>query len=112
MKSYLQMFEQLLNLERNVQWTYGNVVCSTYPLAKIDTIDQETGKLNQDSALALVVYGVRFQIKIGSRVLPDKDRELHKLRTFLQRTVRHLDLLDNLMEDILEQKWQAFAKNR
>lgn len=29
-----------------------------YPLARIDTINQETGQLNEDSALSLVVYGV------------------------------------------------------
>ncbi len=52
------MFEQILAIERDVLWTYGDVVCSAYPLDKIDSIDQETGQINQDSALALIAYGV------------------------------------------------------
>ena len=52
------MFEQILAIERDILWTYGDVVCSAYPLAKIDSIDQQTGQLNQDSALSLITYGV------------------------------------------------------
>uniref|UniRef100_A0A914UT89 Ion transport domain-containing protein n=1 Tax=Plectus sambesii TaxID=2011161 RepID=A0A914UT89_9BILA len=80
-----KMFEQILAFERDILWTYGDVVCSAYPLAKIDSIDQQTGQLNQDSALSLITYG---------------------------ETGDHLDLLDGLMEDLLEEKWKAFARNR
>lgn len=52
------MFEQILQLESNTVWNYGPSASVAYPLAKIDTINQETGKLNEDSALALIVYGV------------------------------------------------------
>ena len=54
------MFEELLHLESNVNWSYGEALSMAYPLAKIDTINEETGDLNEDSALSLVVYGVNF----------------------------------------------------
>lgn len=37
---------------------YGNASSYAYPLARIDTISQETGEMNEDSALSLTVYGV------------------------------------------------------
>jgi hypothetical protein len=52
------MFEQILKLESNVLWKYGDAASTAFPLAKIDTINQETGELNEDSALSLIVYGV------------------------------------------------------
>lgn len=52
------MFEQILKLEADVVWIYGNASSYAYPLARIDTINQETGQLNEDSALSLIVYGV------------------------------------------------------
>lgn len=52
------MFEQILKLESDVVWMYGDASSHAYPLAKIDTINQETGYLNEDSALSLIVYGV------------------------------------------------------
>lgn len=30
----------------------------------------------------------------------------------MKETPQHLDLIDGLMEDILHQKWNAFAKKR
>ncbi|CAD5218123.1 unnamed protein product [Bursaphelenchus okinawaensis] len=77
------MFEQILQLESNVIWQYGDAASTAFPLAKIDTINQETGELNEDSALSLVVYG---------------------------DSKEHLDLLDGLLEDLLQAKWQAYAK--
>ncbi|KAH7718989.1 Protein OCR-2 [Aphelenchoides avenae] len=77
------MFDEILKLESNIVWNYGDASSVSYPLAKIDTINQETGELNEDSALSLVVYG---------------DSE------------QHLDLLDGLLEDLLQAKWDAFGK--
>uniref|UniRef100_A0A183BPV9 Ion_trans domain-containing protein n=1 Tax=Globodera pallida TaxID=36090 RepID=A0A183BPV9_GLOPA len=79
------MFEQILQLESEYVWDYGQASSVAYPLAKIDTINQETGDLNEDSALSLVVYG---------------------------ESTEHLELLDGLLEDLLEAKWEAFAKKR
>ena len=56
-----------------------------YPLAKIDTINEESGNLNENSALYLVVYG---------------------------ESEAHLEMLDGLLEDLLDAKWEAFAKRR
>jgi hypothetical protein len=52
------MFEAILRLESNDLWSYGSATSTEYPLAEIDTINQETGELNEDSALSLVTYGV------------------------------------------------------
>ncbi|CAD5224447.1 unnamed protein product [Bursaphelenchus xylophilus] len=77
------MFEQILQLESNVIWHYGDAASTAFPLAKIDTINQETGELNEDSALSLIVYG---------------------------DSKEHLDLLDGLLEDLLQAKWQAYGR--
>ena len=36
----------------------GNVTCSAYPIAQLDSIDSKTGELNPVSALNLIVFGV------------------------------------------------------
>ncbi|KAI6226461.1 Transient receptor potential cation channel subfamily V member 6 [Aphelenchoides fujianensis] len=80
-----RMFEQILKLESDVIWQYGDAASTAFPLAKIDTINQETGELNEDSALSLIVYG---------------------------ETNEHLDLLDGLVEELLQAKWKAFGRRR
>uniref|UniRef100_A0A914PUQ5 ANK_REP_REGION domain-containing protein n=1 Tax=Panagrolaimus davidi TaxID=227884 RepID=A0A914PUQ5_9BILA len=78
-----KMFEQILQLESTVVWNYGEASSIAYPLAKLDTINQETGHLNEDSALFLAAYG---------------------------ETKEHLEMLDGLLENLLQAKWDAFAK--
>ena len=39
----------------------GNVTCSAYPIAQLDSIDSKTGELNTVSALNLIVFGVSFE---------------------------------------------------
>uniref|UniRef100_A0A7E4VGL2 Ion_trans domain-containing protein n=1 Tax=Panagrellus redivivus TaxID=6233 RepID=A0A7E4VGL2_PANRE len=80
-----KMFEQILRLESTVVWTYGEASSIAYPLAKIDTINQETGALNEDSALFLAAYG---------------------------ETNNHLEMLDGLLEQLLQAKWNSFARRR
>ncbi|KAK0410590.1 hypothetical protein QR680_005217 [Steinernema hermaphroditum] len=77
------MFEQILSLEGEIFWVYGAASSVAYPLAKIDTISEETGALNEDSALSYVVYG---------------------------GTQEHLALLEGLLEDLLQAKWDQFAR--
>ncbi|ETN80506.1 ankyrin repeat protein [Necator americanus] len=79
------MFMEILELEGDSVWAYGDASSTAYPLSKIDTINEVTGELNEASALSLVVYG---------------------------ETKEHLDLLDGLLETVLEAKWQAFGKRR
>uniref|UniRef100_A0A0K0FJE3 Nanchung (inferred by orthology to a D. melanogaster protein) n=1 Tax=Strongyloides venezuelensis TaxID=75913 RepID=A0A0K0FJE3_STRVS len=79
------MFEELLKLESQMIWSYGDANCYAYPLAKIDTINQETGNVNNDCALSLIVYG---------------------------DTPEHLDLIDGLIEDLLDAKWKAFGRRQ
>ena len=80
-----KMFEQILRLESTVAWNYGESSSICYPLAKIDTINQETGHLNEDSALFLAAYG---------------------------ETKEHLEMLDGLLEELLQAKWDSFARRR
>uniref|UniRef100_A0AC34FXP7 ANK_REP_REGION domain-containing protein n=1 Tax=Panagrolaimus sp. ES5 TaxID=591445 RepID=A0AC34FXP7_9BILA len=78
-----KMFEQLLQLESTIDWNYGEASRVAYPLAKLDTIDQETGQLNENSALYLAAYG---------------------------ETEEHLEMLEGLLENLLQAKWDAFAR--
>uniref|UniRef100_A0A914CEB3 Uncharacterized protein n=1 Tax=Acrobeloides nanus TaxID=290746 RepID=A0A914CEB3_9BILA len=80
-----RMFEEILQLECSVVWSYGDAISIAYPLAKIDTIDEETGTMHDDSALSLAVYG---------------------------ETEEHLELLEGLLEDILDAKWRSFGKRK
>ncbi|KAK6747267.1 hypothetical protein RB195_000461 [Necator americanus] len=80
-----RMFSLILECEMDIVWRYGNIVCKAYPLLEIDTIREEDGALNPNSVLANVVYG-------------DKSS--------------HLDFFDGLLEELLERKWEAFAKRR
>lgn len=77
------MFKHILEIEKDTLWTYGGVTCATYPLKYIDTIEERTGNMNKISTLGLIVYG---------------------------NTEEHLELLDGLMEDLLQEKWNAYAK--
>ena len=53
------MFFHIANLEREVYWQIGNVCCSAYPIEQLDSINSKTGELNTQSALNLIVFGVR-----------------------------------------------------
>uniref|UniRef100_A0A0N4ZWX3 ANK_REP_REGION domain-containing protein n=1 Tax=Parastrongyloides trichosuri TaxID=131310 RepID=A0A0N4ZWX3_PARTI len=78
-------FEEILNLERSLIWKHGNYNSFSYPIAKIDTIDQDTGVINYESALSLIVYG---------------------------DSQEHLEMLDGLLEELLKAKWNLFAKKK
>ncbi|KRY91660.1 Transient receptor potential cation channel subfamily V member 6 [Trichinella pseudospiralis] len=80
-----QMFNHVLNYEKEELWTYGSVTWIAYPLSNIDTIEEQTGDLMPISALSLIVFG---------------------------ETSRHLQLIDGLIENVLEAKWKAFGKRR
>ncbi|CEF70898.1 Nanchung [Strongyloides ratti] len=77
------MFVKIMTKEKVVLWTYGDVRCSHYPLEHIDSIEPSSGKINRNSALALVVYG---------------------------NTSEHLNLLPNLIEKLVHKKWVTYGK--
>ncbi|KAJ1523053.1 hypothetical protein ONE63_002181 [Megalurothrips usitatus] len=79
------MFFHILNIEREIYWQIGSVTCAAYPLSKIDTIDIQTGNISKDSALNLVVFG-------------DSNE--------------HLELMEGVLVDLLNAKWNAFIKTR
>ncbi|KAK6021089.1 ankyrin repeat protein, partial [Ostertagia ostertagi] len=50
------LFNIILELEGESVWVYGEANCFSYPLTKIDTINEVSGEMNEQSALSLVVY--------------------------------------------------------
>ncbi|RLU24512.1 hypothetical protein DMN91_002601 [Ooceraea biroi] len=81
----IEMFFHILNIEREIYWQIGSITCAAYPLSQIDTIDVNTGEINKTSALNLVVFG-------------EKDE--------------HLELMDGVLVDLLNAKWNTFVKFR
>ncbi|XP_041370435.1 transient receptor potential cation channel subfamily V member 5-like isoform X2 [Gigantopelta aegis] len=79
-----EVYDHILEIQREVHWMYGNTKCASYPLKDIDTISA-TGEINKNSALNLIVYG---------------DEE------------GHLDMMDGLVVNLLKEKWKTFAKYR
>ncbi|XP_066261060.1 transient receptor potential cation channel subfamily V member 5 [Euwallacea similis] len=79
----MDIFFHILKLEREIYWQIGSITCAAYPLSQIDTIDVNTGQIGKTSALNLVVFG-------------DKDE--------------HLELLDGVLIDLLNAKWNTFVK--
>jgi len=57
----LQIFAHIMEIDREVYWEYANVSCAGYPLEHIDTIS-ERGKINTNSVMYKVVYGVNLHI--------------------------------------------------
>ena len=74
----MDMFFHIASIEREVYWQLGNVVCSAYPLKNLDTIHSEvniltvmdrpeltaiiqTGELQTNSALNLIVFGPKLE---------------------------------------------------
>ncbi|GMT35954.1 hypothetical protein PFISCL1PPCAC_27251, partial [Pristionchus fissidentatus] len=78
-----RMFTELLEFEAHTYWEYSNASNTSYPLARLDTINEENGDLDETSALSLIVYG---------------------------STQEHLEMLEGVIEEILEEKWEKFAK--
>ncbi|XP_055600931.1 transient receptor potential cation channel subfamily V member 3 [Uranotaenia lowii] len=81
----VEMFFHIMSIEREIYWQLGSITCAAYPLTLIDTINIQTGNIQKDSALNLVVFG-------------DKDE--------------HLDLLEGVLIDLLKVKWNSFVKDK
>uniref|UniRef100_A0A914YDM3 Ion transport domain-containing protein n=1 Tax=Panagrolaimus superbus TaxID=310955 RepID=A0A914YDM3_9BILA len=81
-KKFEQMFEHIVEVEREVHWTYGAVKSAAYPLEHLDSIEPSTGKLNRNSALAIIVYG---------------------------NSTEHLSLLPHLLERLVHRKWETYG---
>ncbi|XP_043266847.1 transient receptor potential cation channel subfamily V member 5 [Venturia canescens] len=81
----IEMFFHILNIEREIYWQIGSITCAAYPLSQVDTIDVNTGQISNNSALNLVVFG-------------EKDE--------------HLELMDGVLVDLLNAKWNTFVKSR
>ena len=79
----MDMFFHIASIERDIYWQVGNVTCSAYPLRYLDTIDSDTGELNTNSALNLIVFGNKLE---------------------------HLDLIEYVVVDLLRVKWNTFVR--
>ncbi|VDK44106.1 unnamed protein product [Anisakis simplex] len=78
-----EMFERIVEEEREVCWTYGGMMSAVYPLEHLDSIEPSSGRLNRNSALAIVVYG---------------------------NSTEHLSLLPNLLEKLVHKKWVTYGR--
>ncbi|XP_015113210.1 transient receptor potential cation channel subfamily V member 5 [Diachasma alloeum] len=81
----IEMFFHIMNIEREIYWQIGSITCAAYPLSQFDTIDVNNGTINNTSALNLVVFG---------------------------ETEEHLELMDGVLIDLLNAKWNTFIKSR
>ncbi|XP_076174002.1 transient receptor potential cation channel subfamily V member nanchung [Ptiloglossa arizonensis] len=81
----IELFFHILNIEREIYWQIGSITCAAYPLSQVDTIDVTTGNISHNSALNLVVFG---------------------------ETEEHLELMDGILIDLLNAKWNTFVKSR
>ena len=54
--AHKEMYNHLIEKEREVYWVYGDVTCAAYPLDNIDTIGPN-GEINPTSALHLIIHG-------------------------------------------------------
>ena len=104
------MYDMILELEMNVVWRYGDVVCKAVPLADIDTITESSRRLNTSSVLANVVYGVSTLAENTATFSENGATSVHI--NSLQTKNDHLDFFDGLIEELLERKWESFGKRR
>ncbi|CAF4999885.1 unnamed protein product [Rotaria sp. Silwood1] len=81
-KAHKEIFDHILHKTRIIYWQYGNVTCAGYPLDDIDTIGKD-GSLNDTSALNIIVRG---------------------------ESAGHLDMMDGLIVQLLNEKWRTFIK--
>ena len=54
--AHKDMYNHLIEKEREVYWVYGDVTCAAYPLDNIDSIGKK-GDINPTSALHLIIHG-------------------------------------------------------
>lgn len=101
----IEMFFHILNIEREIYWQIGSITCAAYPLSQVDTIDVTTGSISHNNALNLVVFGVSQQVSLSLSLL---------LFIFfiLQEKDEHLELMDGMLIDLLNAKWNTFVKSR
>ncbi|CAM1318145.1 Nan (predicted) [Pycnogonum litorale] len=78
-----EIFAHMLDLQREIYWQLGNITSTAYPLSEVDTICAETGNINRNSALNLVVFGDQSN---------------------------HLDMLEGLLIELLNAKWNKYVK--
>ncbi|XP_060075724.1 transient receptor potential cation channel subfamily V member 5-like [Ylistrum balloti] len=80
-----KIFKEMLELGSLEFWRYSNITCSAYPLLALDSIGPK-GETNWNSALMIIING-------------DRDE--------------HLDMLEGgVMRQLLDEKWERFARRR
>ncbi|OWF42778.1 Transient receptor potential cation channel subfamily V member 6 [Mizuhopecten yessoensis] len=80
-----KIFKEMLELGSLEFWRYSNITCSAYPLLALDSIGPK-GETNWNSALMIIINGERDE---------------------------HLDMLEGgVMRQLLDEKWERFARKR
>nr|QYV98476.1 transient receptor potential cation channel subfamily V [Hirudo verbana] len=79
-----EIYDHIVKVDREMYWIYGDVACAGYPLEHMDSIS-ESGGINNDSVLCLIVYGEKPE---------------------------HLEMIDGTVAQLLHEKWETFARFR
>ena len=103
----------------------GNITCAAYPLPGLDSIDMQSGKIDRNSALNLIAFGVGHSRPMIRRCCHRIALCVLNLSTCIpytwcppvtvwclwsQENMDHLDMLDGVIIDLLVAKWNAFVK--
>lgn len=82
----MDLFTKIIELNVKPFWYYNNVACLAYPLEGIDTIETNTGKIDNEASLPYIIHG---------------------------DTEEHLDMLNiTLIENLLNDKWDTYVKKK
>lgn len=80
-----ELFFHILNIQREIYWSFAEIVFAAYHLDEIDSIDIETGEVNETSALTVITFG---------------------------EELGHLDLMSGVIMELLREKWNKFARDQ
>lgn len=80
-----ELFFHILNIQREVYWIFTEIAFAAYNLDEIDSIDTQTGEINETSALTVIVFG---------------------------EELGHLNLMSGVIMELLREKWNKFARKQ
>ena len=98
-------------MSRKTYWVYADVSCAAYLLKDVDTIGDD-GKMNELSALHLVVNGVKDIFSNNYFFLSHFFKKQILTKYFFKESEEHLKMIDGYLYDLLTKKWNNFVKFR
>ena len=66
--AHKDMYNHIIEKEREVFWVYGDVTCAAYPLENIDSIHND-GTINSESALHIIIHGDKVRDYLFFRIV-------------------------------------------